>query len=242
MNVSLVLLPRDADPDTMRESQVVVFDVLRATSTVTTAMAAGAEQIRFFADPDAALAARREYPRALLCGERGCLRIPGFNLGNSPLEFQPQVVSGRIILMATTNGTKAIHAARTSRRLFAGSLLNARATAEALLRSAEDVVLLCAGTDNHPAMEDILGAGAVINELQNLAASSATCATDLATAAYFAFRHAAADLHSALSKAQGGRNLVAAGLSDDIVHCSRLNGLQSVVQIAGDELATVPRG
>ncbi|MGC8559977.1 MAG: 2-phosphosulfolactate phosphatase [Phycisphaerae bacterium] len=241
MKVSVVLLPSDADPDTMRESQVVVFDVLRATSTITTAMAAGAQQIRFFAGADEALAARREYPHALLCGEKGCLKIPGFDLGNSPLEFQPEVVRGRVILMATTNGTKAIHAARSSRRLFAGSLLNARATAEALLRNGEDVVLLCAGTDNHPALEDILGAGAVINELQNLAAASAMSATDMAMTACFAFRQAAADLQSALSKAQGGRNLVAAGLSGDIVHCSRLNGLPSVVQIAGDQLATVPR-
>ena len=241
MNVSLVLLPSDADPETMRESQVVVFDVLRATSTMTTAIAAGAEQIRFFADPDAALAARREYPHALLCGEKGCLKIPGFDLGNSPLEFRPEVVRGQVILMATTNGTKAIHAARSARRLFAGSLLNARATAEALLRNPENIVLFCAGTDNHPALEDILGAGAVMSELKNLAADSAIGSTDLAMTAYFAFRQAAADMYSALSNAQGARNLVAAGLSGDIVHCSRLNGLPSEVQIAGDQLATVPR-
>ena len=241
MNVSVVLLPDELSPDTPGKSQVVVFDVLRATSTITTAMAAGAEQIRFFASADAAVAARREYPHALLCGEKGCLKIPGFDLGNSPLEFQPAIVSGRVILMATTNGTKAIHAARNGRRLFAGSLLNARATAEALLRSTEDVVLLCAGTDNHPALEDILGAGAVINELQNLAGASAINATDLAMTAHFAFRQAVADLHSALSHAQGARNLVAAGLSDDIVHCSRLNGLPRVVHIAGDQLATLPK-
>ena len=241
MNVSLVLLPSDADVDTMRESQVVVFDVLRATSTITTAIAAGAEQIRFFADPDLALATRREYPHALLCGEKGCLKIPGFDLGNSPLEFRPEVVRGRVILMTTTNGTKAIHAAKNARHLFAGSLLNARATAEALVRNPEDIVLLCAGTDNHPAMEDILGAGAVINELQKLALATPMKATDLAMTACFAFRQAAADLQSALSKAQGGRNLIAAGLSGDIVHCSRLNGLPSVVRIAGDQLATVPR-
>lgn len=237
MKIDVILLPRDMKPETTRDRQVVVFDVLRASSTITTAMANGATQIHFFSSADEALAARGHYPDALLCGEKGCLKVPGFDLGNSPLEFTPQRVSGRMILMATTNGTKAIHAARGCSRLFAGSLLNARATAEALLEDPRDVVLLCAGTDGEPSLEDILGAGAVIHELQ-IPVTASIATTDLAMAAELVFRQAAANLNANLQNAQGARNLIAAGLADDIRHCSRFNALPTAVRIDSHRLCT----
>ncbi len=239
MKISLALLPAELMADALRNSQVVVFDVLRATSTMTTAMAAGAKQIHFFASSDEALAARQHHPDALLCGEKGCLKVPGFDLGNSPLEFNSQRIAGRRILMSTTNGTRAIHSARMARRLFAGSLLNAQATAAALAANTDDIILLCAGTDGAPAFEDMIGAGAVISELTKTAAKKKLLMSDLAWAAYYAFCGAESDIQSALLVARGAQNLVAAGLSPDIQHCCRLNALPTVVPINGDELATI---
>lgn len=240
MNISLALLPTELPADDLRTSQVVVFDVLRATSTMTTAMAAGAKQIHFFASSDEALAARQNHPDALLCGEKGCLKVPGFDLGNSPLEYSTERVAGRRILMSTTNGTRAIHSARLAHRLFAGSLLNAQVTAAALVANTEDIILLCAGTDGAPALEDMLGAGAVVSELIKMATKKKLHLSDLAWAAYYALGGAQADLQAALLVARGAQNLVAAGLSPDIRHCCRLNALPTVVPINGDELATIP--
>lgn len=239
LKVSLALLPTELATDALPNSQVAVFDVLRATSTMATAIAAGARQIHFFASSDEALAARQRYPDALLCGEKGCLKVPGFDLGNSPLEFNSQRIAGRRILMSTTNGTRAIHAARTARRLFAGSLLNARATAAALGANDEDIILLCAGTDGVPALEDMIGAGAVISELTGMAKAKNLLLSDLAWAACYAFGSARADLQSALFEARGAQNLVAAGLSADIQHCCRLNALPTAVPINGAALATI---
>ncbi len=241
MKISVVLLPAELATIHLNSHQAVVFDVLRATSTVTTAMAAGAGQIHFFASPDDALAARQRFPDALLCGEKGCLKVAGFDLGNSPLEFSRDVVAGRSILMSTTNGTRAIHAARAARRLFAGSILNARATATALAAHPDDIVLVCAGTDNSPALEDFIGAGAVVSDLRKIAADGNPDISDLAMAAYYAFCGAADNLQAAMRAARGAQNLLAAGFSDDIYHCSQLNAVPMAVPIDGAELATLPR-
>jgi 2-phosphosulfolactate phosphatase len=238
LKISVALLPDELPMDRVASSQVVVFDVLRATSTVTTAMAAGAKRIHFFADVEDARAAQRQFPDALLCGERGCLKVPGFDLGNSPLEFTRGVVAGRRILMSTTNGTRAIHAARRALRLFAGSLLNAHATAAALSAHPEDIILLCAGTNGRPALEDLIGAGAVIHRLRQMLGGDALHVPDLALAGDYAFCGAAANLESALLEARGAQNLVAAGLAADIRHCSQLNALPTAVLINGAELAT----
>src|SRR5581483_9309052 len=126
MNVDVVFVPSLLAPESISARAVVVFDVIRATTTMAAALAAGVKEIRIFDTPAAAKAAARDVGKApLLCGEVDALPPPDFDLGNSPREFNPDKHAGRTLLMSTTNGTRAIVAAKSARALFVGALVNA---------------------------------------------------------------------------------------------------------------------
>ena len=232
MLADVVLLPRDLDPELIRDRCVVVFDVLRATTSMTAALAAGLREIRIFSDLDSArhAAAGFDGPR-LLCGENACLAPPGFDLGNSPGQFVSEH-AGATLFMCTTNGTRAIIAARTAPVVLTGALVNAAAIAQRLVRERREVVLLCAGTNGTVAMEDVLGAGAVLHELTHRAQIMPE--SDVARMALRLFAAAKADLRIALAHSQGGRNVIGAGLEPDIAFAARLNSLD-VVGVVKDE-------
>ena len=136
MKIDVVLLPRDLRPADLAGRSVVVFDVLRATTSMTAALAAGVSEIRVFGDLTAAKEAAGSFagPR-LLCGEDRCLPPPGFDLGNSPGAFN-RAHAGRPAFMSTTNGTRAILAARGAASIFVGALVNAGAVARRWRASA----------------------------------------------------------------------------------------------------------
>jgi 2-phosphosulfolactate phosphatase len=166
MRVDVALLPKDLTNDLLIGRSVVVFDVLRATSSIVTAIASGASRVRVFATHDELRAAARDAsPRPLLAGESRCLRPADFDLGNSPSEHADPRVRGREIFLATTNGTRAIHASLRAKQVFVGALPNASTIAQALIETGNDVTLVCAGTQGEIADEDRCGAGAVIDGL-----------------------------------------------------------------------------
>lgn len=157
----------------LRETVCVVFDVLRATSTMLEALANGAASIRPVGEIPEALAVRTQDPDVLLAGERHGLRIGAaqtggleFDLGNSPREFTPERVAGRRIVMTTTNGTRAIAACAGAATVLAASFGNLAATARWIeLAEPRNVLLVGAGTLDHAALEDVLGVGALADRL-----------------------------------------------------------------------------
>jgi 2-phosphosulfolactate phosphatase len=230
----VVLLPRDLDSNLIRDRAVVVFDILRATTSMTAALAAGVKEIRIFPDLDSARSAAGGYTgRRLLCGEQACLPPPGFDLGNSPGQFLPSH-AGATLFMCTTNGTRAIIAARTAPVVLTGALVNAAAVATRLAQENRNLVLLCAGTNGKVAMEDAIGAGAVLDELSRR--TEVRLESDVARMAKRLFEAAKADLQSALADAQGGRNVTAAGLEPDIAFAARLNALDAVGVVKDEPL------
>ena len=160
----------------LSQTTCVVFDILRATSSMITALANGAEQILPVASIDEALAAKAKYPDALLCGERDGLRITAaqtggteFDLGNSPREYTAEIVTGKTLVSTTTNGTRALRACSGAREIWVGSFLNLQATIDQLrLVKPERLVLVCSGTFEEAAMEDTLAAGAMADALWDL--------------------------------------------------------------------------
>ncbi len=219
------------------DAQVVVLDVLRATSTMVTALGNGAKEIRLFPEPEDALAAKPQVAGpVILGGERDCLKMPGFDIGNSPAEYVTEVIGGATILMNTTNGTRALLAARDARQVFVGSLLNVGATAEALLDQLDqgDTLILCAGTNGQPAAEDIIGAGAILWQLLQKTYRVDLPFTDTAWIAYHAFSAARQRLGAALRLGRGGVNLIEAGLEDDIDLCATIDARPLVVEFQAD--------
>jgi 2-phosphosulfolactate phosphatase len=204
---------------------------------MTAALQSGVRQIRIFDSIDAVRAVAAEsLGKHLLCGESNCLPPDGFDLGNSPGAFNRPAHDGKTLLMSTTNGTRAICAAVQSDTMMIGALTNASAVARLLQTMNRDVTLLCAGTNGQVALEDILGAGAVIDSLVpafcHLETDSALLAKDL-------FDLHKTDLRAVLSQTQGGKNVIAAGLSKDIDFAARLNAATQVGHVLNNPLRVV---
>jgi len=155
------------------ETVCVVFDVLRATSTLLEALRNGAVFIRPVSEITEALAERTRDPEVLLAGERHGLRIGAaltggveFDLGNSPREFTAERVAGRRLVMTTTNGTRALAACAGASTVLAASFGNLPATARWIEQANPRCLLLVgAGTQDHTALEDVLGVGALADRL-----------------------------------------------------------------------------
>jgi 2-phosphosulfolactate phosphatase len=235
MKAKVVLLPNDLKPADAVGSAIVVFDVIRATTTMTAALAADVQQIRVFDSLDAARDAAAEFagPK-VLSGENRAVRPPGFDLGNSPLEWTAGDFAGRIVFMATTNGTRAIAAAAALNpsAMFAGALVNAKAIARCLLASGFDVTLLCSGTGGEVSMEDLLGTGAVLDEI--MAATSCNITGDSARIALQLFRSSRDDLPKVLRSTVAAGHVISASLEPDLDYCAALNSVPIAGQISPD--------
>lgn len=216
----------------------VVFDVLRATSTMVTALANGAVRIRPVATLDEALRERRDDPGVLLAGERNGLRIRAestggveFDLGNSPREFTAARVAGRKVVMTTTNGTRALRACGSARLTVAASFLNLSAVAAAIRRSPlSRVIVVGSGTGEAAAYEDTLAAGALVEVLQAADAELA----DSAWIALAAWQSAAREggLAEAIGRASNARRLQAlTELAPDVEYCLRRDVLPVVPRL-----------
>lgn len=156
MLVSVQLVPEEFSPG--QAVTAVVVDVLRASSTLAFACAAGAARVIPVATPDEAFALRARHPDAWLCGEREGLRISGFDCGNSPFEYPAADVSGRTLIFASTNGSRAMLSAGAARRRVLGAFVNAEAVVEAL-KAESKVAIVCAGRLGAFAFEDAACAG-----------------------------------------------------------------------------------
>jgi 2-phosphosulfolactate phosphatase len=231
MKVDVLFLPDHATSESFANRSVVVFDVLRATTTMTAALAAGVKEIHVFPDTASVRKSASEvglFRGALMCGEERCLRPEGFDLGNSPGAFTREYTD-RTVFMSTTNGTRAILAAQGAALLLAGALVNASAVAAVLADAGMDVTLLCAGTNGRVAMEDVIGAGAVLTALGRKA--HAVPASDAARIAVHLYETAKNDLPRVLAEGDGGRNVIAAGLREDIAFCASVDRFKHVVGV-----------
>lgn len=230
--IDVVVLPRELQPAHLQDNAVVVFDVLRATTTMTAALGAGVAEIRIFPDIDSAVAAAAScHEPHILCGERKAVKPPGFDLGNSPGAFSPDLHRDKIVFMTTTNGTHAIIAAAGARAIFTGALTNAQAVAKAAAATGLKVTLLCSGTEGFISTEDLLGAGAVIEGLS--AIGEVELVSDITWIAQNLFRGQRDQLKPALSATRGGHNIRRAGLTPDIAFAANLNSTNTVGVVEG---------
>jgi len=227
-SVRVVLLPSLLTPLDLNERAVVVFDVLRATTSMAAALSCGAAAIRVFGSIDAAQSAHAAYEShpKLLAGEVHTLRPDGFDVGNSPVEFTFDRCGGRTIFMSTTNGTKALVAAKNAAALYTGAVVSAAAVARVLSNQPFDITLLCAGTDGQPAFDDLVGCGAVMSFLED-----AEPANDGALMAQAAWNAAKDDLAGAFAKGASGHHLIRANLASDFEFAAGLNRVPVVGRV-----------
>ncbi|MBN2218320.1 MAG: 2-phosphosulfolactate phosphatase [Pirellulales bacterium] len=229
-------LPSLADPNTLVGGTVVIIDVLRASTTIITALAAGAREIIPCENVDRAKSLAAELPPAdvLLGGERHALRIDGFDLGNSPAEYTVEAVAGRTIVFTTTNGTRALARCSRAARVLVGAPVNASAVV-AELSGVAQVHLLCAGTDGEISYDDILFAGLLVDRLAQrgdppyaLNAQAVTARETWIQAFPLPLSLGAEPLPperlaAKLRDTAGGRSLVAARLEADILDAAQID-------------------
>lgn len=204
----------------------VVFDILRATTSMVNALAQGADCIRPVSEIQEAVDWKRNHPEVVLAGERDGLRIRGdqaggldFDLGNSPREFTRDKVEGKTIVMTTTNGTRALQACRAAERVLVASFLNLRATALWIMKhQPAHLLLVCSGTGDQPALEDILAAGALCEKIWSLYSHGQT--SDSAEMARRIFPLLQSNLLEAMKSCRNGRRLLdMPELRDDVWFC-----------------------
>lgn len=219
----------------------VVFDVLRATSVMVTGLANGAAGFIPVAEISEAIAVHQQKPGTLLAGEREGLRITAmqsggaeFDFGNSPREYTPTRVTGHTIITTTTNGTRALRACVSAEKVAVGSFLNLTATAKWLLEKRPTrLILVCAGTAEFAAMEDILCAGALCDLL--VTAQPDSVLDDSAAVARWAYRNAMQDLLGAVSEARNGRRLLTnPQLREDVAFCLQRDNFPVVALLGRD--------
>lgn len=243
--VEVLFTPADFEALSRRDlsgSTCVVFDVLRATTTLLTALAAGAESVTPAATIAEAVALGGRDPMALLAGERDGVRITAevsggvdFDLGNSPREFASSVVRGRRIVATTTNGTRALRACTGARHVLPCCLRNVGAVARWMQRHpTSEWILVCSGTYEDAAYEDVLGAGALVDVLSR--AHEGLPLLDSARIARLVYGDAGPDLARAMAThARNGRRLAAVPeLAGDIAVCAARDDLPVVALMGPD--------
>jgi 2-phosphosulfolactate phosphatase len=239
MKIDVYFTPLGLNAGDLSGRGVVVIDVLRATSSIVTALAAGAKAVVPAATSEEAvrLTANLERDGIVLAGERRMLKIEGFGLGNSPREMTPEAVGGKTVFLSTTNGTPALVVAQGGDPVLVAAALNFSAVAErahAVFAKRGDLVIVCAGREKQFALEDAYTAGRLIKAVKKGVRKLA-----LNDAAQVALDLAAQQggWRDAFAASDAARQLAEVGLGDDVTFCAQPDRV-AVVPVYADRRIT----
>lgn len=243
MPIHVHLIPELTSPQELAGSTVVLIDILRATTTINYALAAGATQVLPCLEiQEARKLAQQQAGKVLLGGERGGKPIEGFQMGNSPADYTTELVSNSTVVFTTTNGTKALGYTTAADRVLIGAFVNLSAIVAAVA-ATETLHLLCAGTNGKITREDVLFAGAVVERLDGLPDSGPRCAdrsADLNDSARLALsawadvgpdRYSSSTLAKAFRDTRGGQNLIEIGMQDDLPRAAIVDQFVNVPEL-----------
>lgn len=219
----------------IRHSIVVVIDVLRASSSMCVAFANGAERIVPVMSLDESMSYKNK--GYIVGAERNGEMIDGFDLGNSPFSYTVEKVKGKSIALTTSNGTRAIQAAKTAHQVVIGSFLNLNILTDWLRAQDQNVICLCSGWKNVFNLEDTLFAGAVVNRLISEFEYSSNC--DSAIAAQHLYNLSRNDMYKFLENSSHRKRLERLHIEEDIRFCLTPNQAPVIPVLAGDELVNM---
>jgi len=236
VQVDLELLARDAGKAVGRGDMIIVIDALRSGTSILNALTNGARAAVPALTLKEAYKLRSQHPEYLLAGERGGHKPTGFDFGNSPLEFTPERVEGKTLVITTTSGTAALARSQTAKRVLVGAFLNAWAVAEKAEKIAATeaigVSFVLAGEKGKFSLEDFLCAGAIAKGF----VADSVHFSDKVQATLLAFKQAEVDLTASVMKAEHAEHLVKLGFKEDVYFSCRLNALQIVPIYVGGKI------
>ncbi len=236
MELHVAFLPEESEAS--RRRVLVVVDVLRATTSLLVLIERGCAGVIVAPTVEAARRFGRAHPAALTAGEEGGRAPQGFDFGNSPAAFARADVAGREVVLATTNGTRAMHAARGAAVTLAGCLRNRAAVAREAAEAAESghgLTVVCAGREGRFSLDDAYTAGAIVDAILAEPARGRECdPTDAARAAQ-ALYHAFPEADALFRTTRAGQNVIRIGLEEDLRYCAERDR-STVVPRVGDRL------
>lgn len=215
--------PADALPDC-----AVVIDVLRATTTIATALSAGAEAVRACSQIDELMAASDAFPadKRLRAGEREGKKIDGCDLGNSPLDCTPEVVGGKRLFLSTTNGTRALRRVEQAKTVVTAAMINRAACCQFLGETQPETVwLVGSGWQGSYSLEDTVCAGAIAQVLQSKFPDAELIGNDETLGAIALFSQWERDLLALFRAASHGQRLLNLGGDADLDYCAQTDTL-----------------
>ncbi|RPD38424.1 2-phosphosulfolactate phosphatase [Chitinophaga barathri] len=215
----------------VKNSIVVIIDVLRATSTICTALNNGALKVIPVATVEECVSIGRQLD-AITAGERDGKIAEGLLHGNSPFEYPNEFIGGKVLVLTTTNGTKLLHMAKDAVQIITGSFPNISAVCEYLISQGQNVILGCAAWKDRVNMEDTLFAGAVVNRIREH--FDVSC--DSAIAAETLYQCAKDDLFRFMKNASHYQRLTGYGLEEDIRYCLTPDGANVLPILRNGEL------
>lgn len=217
MKIDVIITPEYINKDYIKGKNVVVIDMLRATTVMVTAIGNGCKEVIPFLTVEEVIEKAKELGRenCILGGERNAEKIEGFDLSNSPLEYTKKVVNGKTILITTSNGTKTLTKAVGAKRIFVGCVLNGKALAEKLDKINEDVIILNSGTNGEFTMDDFICTGYIIDEISKI--TNKLELTDISKTAQYVYVKNK-DIESFISNAKHYERMRELDLMPDVEH------------------------
>lgn len=236
VRVYVELAAKDAFKAARRRDLIIVIDVLRCTSSIVNALANGAKTVIPKLTLKEAYRLREQHPDHLLAGERKGRKLKGFDLGNSPLEFEQDVVKGKTVIMTTTSGTRALVRCRQAEHVLVGAFLNAKAIAKKAAEIAQkndvNISFVLAGEKGSFSLEDFLCAGAIMSEFP----ADRSDFSDEALAAMLGFERVKSALSEYIAKSRHAKHLAKLGFEKDIEFSCKLNQFGLVPVYKNDKI------
>jgi 2-phosphosulfolactate phosphatase len=244
MRIDVAFTPAALSPASVHGRTVFVVDILRATTVMCAALSHGAKAMIPVASTEEALKLAETIGRTdvLLAGERNCLRIPGFHLGNSPLEMSESAVRGKTIIVTTSNGTRALLVCQGAAYVYPAAAANLTLAAERAhdaIEGGQNVLVVCAGRGEAFALDDAYCAGRLVAAVLG-DRSSRRGLNDAAVASLDLVRRYGGGWERPLARSRGGRELIKLGLRADVQDAARLDAYPVLAQFHERRVTLAP--
>ncbi|MDE3057614.1 MAG: 2-phosphosulfolactate phosphatase [Bacteroidota bacterium] len=234
MKIDVYFSPAQVDEMQLREKNVVVIDVLRASSTIVAALHNGAREIIPVSSVESAVKVSGNLfgDVVLRGGERNGKMIDGFNLGNSPSEYTEEAVKGKSIILCTTNGSVAMVRARYAKNMTVACFNNISSVVEFMEEINDDFSIVCAGQQSLFALEDAVCAGMIVKQLSDKDSLMLEL-NDAAVTAHVLYKTYNKNLLKMIKSCDHGRYLAGIGFEDDLKLCAEIDSVATVPMLAG---------
>ncbi len=235
MKIDIIISADDIKESKIKDKIVVVIDMFRATSVIITALSNGCKEVIPYLTIEETLEEARKFSREnyILGGERRAIKIEGFDLSNSPLEYTKNNVENKTVFLTTTNGTKTLTKSKSAQRILIGAMINAKAVANNLIKINEDVVIINAGTNGNFSMDDYICSGYIINEI--LKDDKSIELTDIARTANIIYEENV-DIMSYVKQAAHYSVMKSLELDNDIEYCVKKSIVNIVPEYKNDRI------